>query len=82
MTHRNPLMPGSQRFPVMAPSQAACEGEPPGPDRPYVLRAWGPIPQWELRQCKHRTPATQRTIPRRTGRDNVFDDDSYTVPDD
>lgn len=33
-------------------------------------------------RAKHRTPATQRKIPEKTGLDNKIVDDSYTVPDD
>ncbi|MBV8541782.1 MAG: hypothetical protein JO268_14780 [Pseudonocardiales bacterium] len=33
-------------------------------------------------RAKHRTPATQRTIPQKTGLDSKMVDDSYTVPDD
>ncbi|GAA1720219.1 hypothetical protein [Fodinicola feengrottensis] len=35
----------------------------------------------ELLLAKHRTPASQRTIPQRTRLDNREVDDSYTVPD-
>lgn len=80
--HRDPLMPVSKRFPFVDSGSAVGQDDAAGSDRPFVLRAWEPVPPSELPQCRHRTPATQRTIPRQTGRDNVFDDDSYTVPDD
>lgn len=73
----DPLMPGPRRFP-MNPHTIEGSRDGPSPARPFVLRhavVLAPV------AGKHRTPASQRTIPQTTNLDNRVVDDSYTVPD-
>lgn len=80
----DPLMPARHRFP-MTLAVPPTSDEPPSHMRPFVLRGVAPRPSAGLEgvaRAKHRTPASQRTIPAKTGLDNKIVDDSYTVPDD
>ncbi len=80
----DPLMPARHRFPMNMAVPPASD-EPPSHLRPYVLRGVVPRPTAGpdgVVRAKHRTPATQRKIPEKTGLDNKIVDDSYTVPDD
>ncbi len=76
----DPLMPAVQRFP-MNPLSVPIRMDPPSPERPFVLRGITPTPAAVV-EARHRTPATQRTIPRETNLDSKVVDDSFTVPDD
>ncbi|MGH3834238.1 MAG: hypothetical protein ACRDSF_00830 [Pseudonocardiaceae bacterium] len=81
---RDPFMPARHRFP-MDLAMPPISDEPPGDRRPFVLRGVAPRPTagfGGVVQAKHRTPATQRKMPSKTGLDNKMVDDSYTVPDD
>lgn len=81
---RDPFMPARYRFPMTLVMPLDSD-ESPSQLRPYVLRGVAPRlsagPGGVVR-AKHRTPATQRKIPEKTGLDNKVVDDSYTVPDD
>jgi hypothetical protein len=82
--YRDPLMPARHRFP-MTLARPLTSDEPPSRLRPYALRGVAPRPTagpHGIVRAKHRTPATQRKIPEKTGLDNKIVDDSYTVPDD
>ncbi|MGH3870441.1 MAG: hypothetical protein ACRDSR_02835 [Pseudonocardiaceae bacterium] len=84
MVERDPFMPARHRFP-MDVAMPSVSDEQPGARRPFVLRGVVPRPaagRGEVVQAKHRTPATQRKMPSKTGLDNKMVDDSYTVPDD
>jgi hypothetical protein len=79
-----PLISGVHRFPVNLSDPPTSE-EPPSAARPFVLRGVTPRPSagpGAVVRAKHRTPASQRVIPRTTNLDNRVVDDSYTVPDD
>lgn len=76
----DPLMPAVQRFP-MNPLYVPICTDPPSRVQPFVLQGITPTPAATV-EAKHRTPTTQRTIPRQTNLDNMVVDDSYTVPDD
>lgn len=81
---RDPFMPARHRFP-MDLAMPPIRDEPPSGQRPFVLRGVVPRPTTgpgRIVRAKHRTPATQRKIPSKTGLDNKIVDDSYTVPDD
>ena len=81
---RDPFMPARHRFP-MDVAMPPMSDEPPSSQRPFVLRGVMPQPSagpGGVARAKHRTPATQRKIPSKTGLDNKIVDDSYTVPDD
>ena len=81
---RDPLMPARHRFPMTLAMPLASD-ESPSQLRPFVLRGVAPQPSTGpggVVRAKHRTPATQRKIPEKTGLDNKVVDDSYTVPDD
>ncbi|MGH3896935.1 MAG: hypothetical protein ACRDTA_01525 [Pseudonocardiaceae bacterium] len=81
---RDPFMPAGHRFP-MDLAIPPISDEPPSGWRPFVLRGVTPRPTagpGGVVRAKHRTPATQRKIPSKTGLDNKIVDDSYTVPDD
>ncbi len=81
---RDPLMSSRHRFPMNLVRPPTSD-ESPSHLRPYVLRGVAPRPSVDLGEvveAKHRTPATQRKIPEKTGLDNKIVDDSYTVPDD
>lgn len=81
---RDPLMPARHRFPMNV-TMPSTSNEPPSHRRPYVLRSVVPRPTagpGAVVRAKHRTPATQRKVPEKTGLDNKIVDDSYTVPDD
>ncbi|MGH3720095.1 MAG: hypothetical protein ACRDRI_14885 [Pseudonocardiaceae bacterium] len=80
----DPFMPARHRFPMNV-SMPPTSDEPPSQLRPFVLRGVAPrttAGPGAVARAKHRTPATQRTIPEKTGLDNKIIDDSYTVPDD
>lgn len=80
----DPFMPVRHRFPMNVTSPPVSD-EPPSHRRPFVLRGVAPRPAagpGGVARAKHRTPATQRKIPEKTGLDNKIVDDSYTVPDD
>ncbi len=81
---RDPFMPARHRFPMTLATSPASD-ESPSQLRPFVLRGVAPRPSagpGGVARGKHRTPATQRKIPEKTGLDNKVVDDSYTVPDD
>lgn len=81
---RDPFMPDRHRFPMNL-AMPPTSDEPPSHRRPFVLRGVAPRPTTGpggVVRAKHRTPATQRKIPQKTGLDNKMVDDSYTVPDD
>lgn len=81
---RDPVVPARHRFP-MTLAMPPVSDESPSQLRPFVLRGVAPRPSagpGGVVRVKHRTPATQRKIPEKTGLDNKVVDDSYTVPDD
>jgi len=75
----DPLMPAAHRFP-MNPITIPLTMAQPSADRPFVLRGLLSTPDHAV-DARHRTPRTQRTIPRRTNLDSKIVEDSYTVPD-
>jgi hypothetical protein len=80
----DPFMPVRHRFPMNL-AMLPISDEPPSQLRPYALRGVVPRPTagpGGVVRAKHRTPATQQKIPSKTGLDNKYVDDSYTVPDD
>ncbi|MGH3976271.1 MAG: hypothetical protein ACRDS9_23550 [Pseudonocardiaceae bacterium] len=70
---RDPFMPAQHRFP-MDLAIPPISDEPPSDRRPFVLRGVTPRPTagpGGVVRAKHRTPATQRKIPSKTGLDNT-----------
>ncbi len=82
--YSDPLMPATQRFPMIR-HYGGINNEAPSEQRPYVLRGLTPTPAGPVDGvilAKHRTPTTQRKQPATTSLDNKQVDDSYPVPDD